>query len=142
LAAQQQDGSGTDGNGREKKDRDGLAEDRTDLAEDRTVLANERTFAGWMRTGMAAVAIGLGFNALFEMMEPAWIPKAIATGFLTIGMFIFVAAERRACAVLGRLNTHQVQSFKAINVRLITIALVAATAALTAALWLLRLAPE
>lgn len=124
------------------KDRDDLAEDRTDLAEDRTVLANERTFAGWMRTGMAAVGIGLGFNALFQMLEPTWIPKAIATAFLLIGIFVFLSAERRACRVLDRLDTHQVKSFRAINVRLITYALVAATIALIAALWLLRLAPE
>lgn len=58
-----------------------LASTRTDLAEDRTVLANERTFAGWMRTGLAAVGIGLGFNALFGKMEPEWLPKLIATGY-------------------------------------------------------------
>ena len=56
-----------------------LAEDRTDLAEDRTALANERTFAGWARTAMAAIGIGLAFNALFKAMEPAWVAKAIAT---------------------------------------------------------------
>ena len=49
--------------------RRGLAEDRTDLAEDRTALANERTFAGWARTAMAAIGIGLAFNALFKAME-------------------------------------------------------------------------
>lgn len=52
----------------------GLSQARTDLAEDRTVLANERTFASWFRTGFAAVGIGLGFQALFLRMEPAWVP--------------------------------------------------------------------
>ena len=75
--------------------REKLAEARTDMAEDRTILANERTFAGWMRTGLAAVGIGLGFNALFQRIEPAWVPKAIATIILAIGIFIFVSAERR-----------------------------------------------
>jgi hypothetical protein len=51
-----------------------LAEDRTDLAEDRTVLANERTFAGWMQTGLSAVGIASGFHALFNRMEPDWVP--------------------------------------------------------------------
>jgi putative membrane protein len=139
VADQEEDRIGKSSRDRAAKDRGEMAEDRTDLAEDRTVLANERTFAGWMRTGMAAVAIGLGFNALFEMLEPSWVPKAIATGFLLIGAFIFIAAERRACAVLGRLDTHQVKSFKAVNVRLITVALVAATSALVAAIWLLRI---
>ena len=66
-----------------------LASARTDLAEDRTVLANERTFAGWMRTGLAAVGIGLGFNALFGKMAPEWLPKLIATGFIISGVIIF-----------------------------------------------------
>ena len=51
-------------------DKQHLAEERTDLAEDRTILANERTYAGWMRTGFAAIAVGLGFQALFAQMEP------------------------------------------------------------------------
>lgn len=118
-------------------ERNQLAESRTDMAEDRTILANERTFAGWMRTGMAAVGIGLGFNALFQAMDPIWVPKAIATLFLGIAMFIFLAAERRACAVMQRLDTHDVQSFRVINVRLLSYALVAATLALVAAIWLL-----
>jgi putative membrane protein len=70
-----------------------LAEDRTDLAEDRTILANERTFAGWMRTGFAAVGVGLGFQALFNKMEPDWVPKGIATAFLLIAMIVFWTAS-------------------------------------------------
>lgn len=116
-----------------------LAEDRTDLAEDRTVLANERTFAGWMRTGFAAVAIGLGFNALFNKMEPAWIPKAIATSFLLIAIVIFVAAERRACSVIARLHSHQVETVRVRNLRLITGAIILAILALIASIWLLKI---
>jgi putative membrane protein len=119
-----------------------LAEDRTDLAEDRTILANERTFAGWMRTGFAAVAVGLGFQALFSQMEPVWIPKAIATAFMVIGAVIFVAAERRACSILTRLDSHRVETLRVRNLRLITAATLLAIAALIAALWLLRIKPE
>jgi putative membrane protein len=115
-----------------------LAEERTDLAEDRTILANERTFAGWMRTGFASIAVGVGFNLLTKM-EPVWIPKAIATGFLLIGIAIFVAAERRACSILGRLHTHEVETVRIRTLRLITGAICLATAALIAALWLLRI---
>jgi putative membrane protein len=117
--------------------RDELAEARTDLAEDRTLLANERTFAGWLRTGMAAVGIGLGFNILFRMLQPPWVPKTIATIFLLIAIFIFVAAERGACAVNRRLSTHAVRTFKNVNLRLITAAMVVATGALIAATWML-----
>jgi putative membrane protein len=116
-----------------------LAEDRTDLAEDRTVLANERTFAGWMRTGFAAIAVGVGFNALFNKMDPAWIPKAIATIFLLIGIVIFATAERRACSILARLHVHEVETVRTRNLRLITGAIILATLALIAALWLVKI---
>lgn len=115
------------------------AQERTDLAEDRTVLANERTFASWFRTGFAAVAIGLAFQALFLRMEPAWVPRAIATLFVALGMFLFVAAERRACKVLSRLSPHQVKAFNHGRLRLMMIVANVGAAALIAAMWLLPL---
>lgn len=113
-----------------------MADARTDLAEDRTLLANERTFAGWARTAFGAVGIGLGFNALFGTLEPAWLPKTISTAFLLVGIFVIVAAERRACAIKERLDSHDVKTMKAINLRLITIVIVAATAALIGGIWM------
>ena len=120
-----------------RDEKDVLAESRTNLAEDRTVLANERTFAGWMRTGLTAIGIGLGFHALFGKIEPPWVPKAIATAFLLVGIFVFVVAARRACAVMDRFHPHQVETFKAVNIRLITYAVVAATLALAAGIWIM-----
>lgn len=118
-----------------------LARKRTDFAEDRTVLANERTFAGWLRTGYAGIAIGLAFNALFGRIEPGWIAKLIATAFLLIAVVIFVGAQRRACAVFNRLDTHKVQSVKLTNIRILAYASIAATIALIAAIWLLSFKP-
>ena len=112
-----------------------LAQDRTDLAEDRTVLAHERSFASWMRTGMASVGIGLGFNALFPTLNPTWVAKAIATLFLLIAVLIFLSAERRARTILGRVEAHQVAAIRPIRIRLLAWAFVAATLALTGALW-------
>ena len=117
--------------------RDKEAEERTDLAEDRTILANERTFAGWMRTGLAAVAIGIGFNALFQTLQPSWVPKAIATVFLLIAIFVVIAAERRACAVMHRLKPHEIKTFQMVNLRLVSWSMAAATVSLIAAIWLL-----
>lgn len=114
-----------------------LARVRTDFAEDRTVLSNERTFASWVRTGFAGIGIGLGFHALFGRIEPLWVPRAVATAFLLIAIIIFLAADRRACTVIRRLHTHQVETVKIGVVRLITIVTVAATLALIAAIWLL-----
>lgn len=51
-----------------------LAERRTSLAEDRTILAHEHSYAGWLQTGMAAVGIGPGFNALSDELAPTWVP--------------------------------------------------------------------
>ena len=121
----------------EPNQRDRAAAERTDLAEDRTILSNERTFAGWMRTGLAAVGIGIGFNALFDSLQPTWVPKAIATVFLVIGIFVVIAAERRACAVMRRLEPHEIEAFRPINLRLITWAMAAATVSLIAAIWII-----
>ena len=123
-------------------DKTELAAERTDFAEDRTILANERTYAGWMRTGLAAVGVGVGFNALFGKMEPAWAPKAIATLLLAIAIFIFAAAERRACSVISRLKTHEVETVRIGNLRLITAGLILATLGLIAAFWLARTSSE
>lgn len=95
-------------------ERSDLAQERAELAEDRTVLAHERSFAGCC-TGMASVGIGLGFNALFHSLEPPWIAKAIATGFLGIAVFIFWSAERRACRILSRLESHSVAELRLVR---------------------------
>ena len=70
-------------------------------------------------------------------MDPHWVPRAIATAFLAIAIVMFIAAERRACMVIRRLHTHQVETVKIAVVRLITIVTVGATMALIAAIWLL-----
>jgi putative membrane protein len=118
-----------------------LARERTDFSEDRTVLANERTFAGWLRTGYAGIGIGLAFNALFARVEPASMAKLIATAFLMIAIIIFIAADRRACAVFSRLETHQVKAVRITTVRILTAGNVLATVALIAAIWLLTFKP-
>jgi len=125
--------------GGENKGKTELAGERTDLAEDRTVLANERTFAGWLRTGLGAVAVGLAFQALFEKMHPAWVPKAIATSFIAIGILVFVLAERNARTVLNRLKPHDVRPIGAFQLQLMMWVLSAGAAGLIGALWLVRI---
>jgi len=116
-------------------ERTDLAEDRTEWAEDRTIMANERTFAGWMRTGLAAVGIGLGFNALFGKLEPLWVPKAIATLFMIIGIFIFWVAQRNGCAVQDRLNSHHATPVKPHNMRIVSGLMASGAIALIVAIW-------
>lgn len=121
------------------EDRTDLAEDRTDWAEDRTIMANERTFAGWMRTGLAAAGIGLGFNALFGKLEPAWVAKSIATLFISIGIFIFWAAQRNGCAVQSRMDAHKASPLKTSNLKLIAGAMAFASASLAVGIWTIEL---
>ena len=97
----------------------------------------ERSFAGWPRTGMAAVGIALGFAALCQALEPDRVPIAMASLFLVIAIFIFAYAERRARVIMNRLETHTVVTLKPVRTRLLTAALVVATFALTAATWCL-----
>ena len=84
-----------------------LAEDRTDWAEDRTILANERTFAGWMRTGMASLALAVGLKALFGEFEPTWLAKAVASVFVCVAVYIFWAAQDSAVKTCVRLQDHK-----------------------------------
>lgn len=121
----------------DERTKDELAVDRTDLAEDRTLLANERTFAGWMRTGLACIGIGVGFDVLFERLEPAWVPKAVATAFMLIGIFIFWVAERRAHKVYLRLDPHHIKTLGAINLRAIAGILSAGAIVVAIGLWIL-----
>jgi len=114
-----------------------LAKERTDFAEDRTVQATERTFAGWMRTAFAAIGVGVGFHALFPELEPTWVVKAIATGFLVLAAVIAITAEQRARATFDRLEAHQVTPFGTPRIRWMSWAVVAGALALIAALWLL-----
>ncbi len=118
-------------------ERDELAEERTDYAEDRTLLANERTFSGWARTSMAAIGIGLGFNALFRSMEPVWIPKSIATLFILLGIMLVILAERRACKLKQRLDSHSVEPLGGMNMRIIAVAISLGAIGLIAAVWIL-----
>ncbi|WP_257883851.1 YidH family protein [Roseobacter insulae] len=112
-----------------------MAEDRTDWAEDRTVLANERTFAGWMRTGMACVALAIGLKAVFAPFEPTWIPKSVASLFILSAVFIFWAARRQACATLARLNQNTAQAQPVRYITALTIGLSIASLTTGAILW-------
>ncbi|WP_308916417.1 DUF202 domain-containing protein [Jannaschia sp. LMIT008] len=105
------------------------AEWRTDWAEDRTVLANERTFAGWMRTGMASVALALGLKAVFREADPDWLPRVVSLVFIAIAVGIFWAARNQAAKAQVRLSTHDAEAQSS---RLFTVAAVVLTIACVA----------
>jgi putative membrane protein len=119
------------------EERTDLAQDRTDWAEDRTVLANERTYAGWMRTALASMALGLGFHAIFGKLEPIWLGKGVATAFGVIGLIIIVAAFRQSRRVLERLSSHAAEPLPSTQMALVSALFFAAGTAMIAVLWLL-----
>lgn len=121
----------------ERQSRSELAQDRTDLAEDRTLLANERTFSGWARTALATIGIGVGFNALFGTLEPAWVPRALATVFILLGVLVIWMAERRACAVQSRLSAHEITELAPLNLKIIAVVFTLGAVALVAGIWIL-----
>lgn len=114
-----------------------LAKDRTDWAEDRTILANERTFAGWMRTGMAAVALAVGLRAVFGEFDPTWAAKSIATVFILLAVYIFYAAQDAACKTLGRLNDNQAHAQPTTRMRILSGVFALGALAVGGVLWAL-----
>ncbi|MGR3539835.1 MAG: YidH family protein [Hasllibacter sp.] len=114
-----------------------LAKDRTDWAEDRTLLANERTFAGWMRTGMACVALALGLRAVFDAAEPKWIAKAVATVFILTAIGIFWASALKSKEAQKRIGEHDTEAQDHANMVRIAAALTVGALGTGAILWAL-----
>ncbi|MEM8750640.1 MAG: DUF202 domain-containing protein [Pseudomonadota bacterium] len=113
-----------------------MAEDRTDWAEDRTILANERTFAGWMRTGLASLGIAIGLQAVFGETEPTWLAKLAASFFIAVGLFIFWAAWKNACAMVARLDAHAAEPVSRSHLGLIATFMVISSITAGVILWL------
>ncbi|EYD72587.1 DUF202 domain-containing protein [Limimaricola hongkongensis] len=122
---------------RETDARTEWAEDRTDWAEDRTLLANERTFAGWMRTGMAALGVAIGLKAVFGAFEPTWLAKAVASIFILIALLIFAAAAREARRAQARISSHDAEAQGARRMLALALMLSLGGLATGAILWLL-----
>ncbi len=117
------------------EDRTEEATERTDLAEDRTLLANERTFAGWCRTSLACVGVGLGFQAIFKDMEPTWVAKAIATVLISLGIYVIWQAERRASRLRGRKSENEVSLMRPENFRTMAVAITCSAILLIIGIW-------
>ncbi|MDF3381505.1 MULTISPECIES: YidH family protein [unclassified Sulfitobacter] len=118
-------------------DKNDLAEDRTDWAEDRTILANERTFAGWMRTGMAAVAVAIGLRAVFGEFEPTWVAKAVASVFILAALYVYWAAQASAAKTQRRLSDHHANAQPNSRMKVLAILLAFASAGVGVILWML-----
>jgi putative membrane protein len=71
------------------------ADRRTELAADRTVLAAERTYGAWVRTGLIALASGLGAKAGLAGVVPEWMIIANGSALVLFSIFCFAAAVWR-----------------------------------------------
>ena len=118
-------------------DKEEMAEDRTDWAEDRTIMANERTFSSWISTGLGAVAVAIGLQAVFGKFEPTWAAKAVATVFLIAAIAIFIAARRKAINTYERLQERDVDATPSGAFTLLMVVLCIGAAGTGAVLWLL-----
>ncbi|MDU9007041.1 YidH family protein [Sedimentitalea todarodis] len=118
-------------------DSNDLADTRTAWAEDRTVLANERTFAGWMRTGMACIALALGLKAVFKDTDYPLIAKGVAEVFILVAVLIFWAAVTKCRETQKRMDDHDVEAQS--HKRMTTLASILTCGALATGviLWLL-----
>jgi putative membrane protein len=114
-----------------------LADTRTAWAEDRTVLANERTFAGWMRTGMACIALALGLKAVFKDTSYPLVAKGVAEVFVLAGVLIFWAAVINCRKARKRIDDHDVEAQSHRHMTLLASILTIAAIATGVILWLL-----
>jgi putative membrane protein len=66
-------------------------------AAERTRLANERTYLAWWRTGLTAIAVGLGSGKLIPTLSSGstWPYTAIGIGFAGMGVACSVYAFTR-----------------------------------------------
>src|SRR5690348_2916607 len=71
------------------------ADRRTQLAADRTVFAAERTYAAWVRTGLLALASGIGAKALLSEVILQWLIIATGSILVLFSAFCFGAAVWR-----------------------------------------------
>ncbi|MCZ7656488.1 MAG: DUF202 domain-containing protein [Xanthobacteraceae bacterium] len=71
------------------------ADRRTELAANRTVFAAERTYGAWVRTGLFALASGMGAKAALAGVIPEWMIVLNASALVLFSVFCFAAAVWR-----------------------------------------------
>jgi putative membrane protein len=75
------------------------AERATELAASRTLFAAERTYAAWVRTGLVALASGLGSRKLLDGAVPPWMILGTGTVLLLFSAFCFGAGVWRQLVI-------------------------------------------
>ena len=86
------------------------ARKRTRWSEDRTLMSSERTFSSWTGTALGCVGVAIGLHAIFGELTPLWLPKAVASLFLAVGLIFTWSARNRACGTRDRLSENDVDT--------------------------------
>jgi putative membrane protein len=86
----------------------------------RTRLANERTYLAWWRTGLAALAVGVGIGKLLPQHSDAahWPFEVVGVGFGVLGVALLIVGLQRTRAVEDALNRG---SFAPISTQLLVV---------------------
>ncbi|MGI8891951.1 MAG: YidH family protein [Bacteroidia bacterium] len=86
------------------EDKQELSEDRTEFAIERTDLARERTFSAWARTGVTAMAAGLGISRLLRSVDNEWLASTLGIILVATGALIFAVGYYSYRQVLKKKN--------------------------------------
>lgn len=119
------------------EERTEMAEERTDWALERTLLANMRTYSSWIRSGLAAMGVGLAVQAIFSEVDPTWIARSLASFFTFAGIAVIYFAYLKAVKCQREMDTHQSFPMTIHQLRLFTGLLIAGGTLLVFVLWTL-----
>jgi putative membrane protein len=107
------------------------------LALDRTVLANERTYAAWLRTGLTALATGLGTARFMPAAIPLWSVRMITALLLLFSAASFALAAWRYENLHVGIRHLDVNTIPPLLVTLLSALLVSCALLALAVLWTL-----
>lgn len=111
--------------------------DNNKHGEHNTVLANERTYSAWLRTGITALATGLGIERFLGGVIPDPVIRAISMSLLLFSIVAFALGAWRYVHVGGMLQTHRVFGAPAPLLMLISLLLAFSSLLAMIGVWLL-----
>lgn len=79
----------------------------TEEADHNTILANERTYAAWVRTGLTALATGLGVEGFFGGVIPDPMIRVISMSLLSFSIISFILGAWRFVFVGSLVPSHK-----------------------------------